>query len=120
MWTSKSKKKAEDNLAIIARLTNSIASRNPDDKDAQRRAQAATAFLQNVGITIQASAAESSRITFASPRESQHSVKLPTELYRMIVGHVSTFRQESRSREQILVAFSCSCKTLHKLSEDFI
>ncbi|EWY82432.1 hypothetical protein FOYG_14524 [Fusarium oxysporum NRRL 32931] len=51
MWTSKSKK-AEDNLVIIARLTNSIASRNPGNKDAQRRAQAATAFLQNVGITI--------------------------------------------------------------------
>ncbi|KAI7771513.1 hypothetical protein LZL87_010953 [Fusarium oxysporum] len=112
--------KAEDNVAIIARLANSIASRNPNYEDAQRRAQAATVFLQNVGITIQAPAANSSKITSASSREPQHSVKLPTELYRLIVGHVNIFRQQSQSREQTLVALSFSCKILNKLSEEFI
>ncbi|KAL9564764.1 hypothetical protein ACKAV7_011216 [Fusarium commune] len=116
----KPKEKAEDNVAIIARLANSIASRNPNDEDAQRRAQAATLFLQNVGITIQAPAANGGKITSASSREPQHSVKLPTELYRMIVGHVNIFRQQSQSREQTLVALSFSCKILNKLSEEFI
>ncbi|PNP77003.1 hypothetical protein FNYG_09616 [Fusarium nygamai] len=120
MWTSKSKERAKDNLAIITRLANSIASQHPDDEDAQWRAQTATALLQDFGITPQAPTAGSSKIISASPSEPQHSVKLPAELYRMIIEYVNTFCQQPRSREPILVALSCTCKTLNKFAEEFI
>jgi hypothetical protein len=103
MWISKSKERAKDNLAIITRWANSIARQHPDDEDAQWRAQTATALLQDFGITPQAPTAGSSRIISAPPSEPQHSVKLPAKLYRMTVGFVNTFRQQSRSREPALV-----------------
>ncbi|KAF5649072.1 uncharacterized protein FTJAE_1068 [Fusarium tjaetaba] len=120
MWISKSKERAKDNLAIITRLANSIASQHPDDEDAQWRAQTATALLQDFGITPRAPTARSSRVISASPSESQHSVKLPAELYRMIVGFVNTFRQQSRSREPTLLALSCTCKALNTFAEELI
>ncbi|KAF5690450.1 hypothetical protein FDENT_3833 [Fusarium denticulatum] len=97
MWTSKSKERAEDNLAIITRLANSIASQHPDNEDARWRAKQQQHCS---GIS--------------------HSVKLPAELYRMIVGYVNTFRQQSRSREPTLVALSCTCKTLNTFAEELI
>ncbi|KAF5595040.1 hypothetical protein FPCIR_4664 [Fusarium pseudocircinatum] len=120
MWTSKSKERAKDNLVIITRLASTIASQHPEDEDAQRRAQAATSLLQDLGITSQAPTAGSSRITCASFSDPQHSVKLPAELYRMIVGYVNTFRQQSRSREPTLVALSCTCRILNEIAEEFI
>lgn len=38
----------------------------------------------------------------------------------MIVEFVSTFRDESRSREPTLVALSCACRALNKFAEEFI
>jgi hypothetical protein len=72
------------------RLANSIASRNPDDEDAQRRAQVATAFIENMGITLQAPTAGSKIIAESLPRKSQHSVKLPIELYRYLSSQIET------------------------------
>ncbi|KAF5540636.1 hypothetical protein FNAPI_10456 [Fusarium napiforme] len=120
MWTSKAKEKAKENLAIITRLANSIASQRPDDEEAQSRAQAATALLQDFGITPQVPTAGSNRLISASPSEPQHTVKLPAELYQMIVGFVNTFRQQSGSREPTLVALSCTCKKLNTFAEEFI
>ncbi|KAF5712597.1 hypothetical protein FMUND_8344 [Fusarium mundagurra] len=113
MWALKSKERAEDNLAIIA-------SQHPEDEDAQRRAQAATSLPQDFGIAPQSPQAGSSRIISASPSEPQHSVKLPVELYRMIIEYVNTFPQQSGSREATLVALSCTCKTLNRFAEEFI
>ncbi|KAF4420387.1 neutral amino acid permease [Fusarium acutatum] len=69
----------------------------PDDEDAQWRAQTATALLQDCGITPQAPTSGSSRITSASPSEPKPSVKLPAELYGMIVGYSLHYFNSLRS-----------------------
>ncbi|KAJ4252442.1 hypothetical protein NW762_011043 [Fusarium torreyae] len=108
----------KSDLAQLARLSRKTASKKPDDPDAQRKAQAATAFMNSIGELPHDTRVDeplrSERQT-GTPSESSH---LPIELYQMIISHVANF--DFKSRQKTLVALSCSNRIFTDLAEPYL
>ncbi|KAM0548855.1 hypothetical protein ACHAPJ_009711 [Fusarium lateritium] len=105
-------------LAQLERSSRTVASKKPDDQEAQRKAQAASAFVNSIGELPRETRADeplrSDRQT-ETPSESSH---LPVELYQMIISHVADFN--FRSRQKTLVALSCTSRIFTDLAEPYL
>ncbi|KAH6889260.1 hypothetical protein B0T10DRAFT_49313 [Thelonectria olida] len=123
-------------LLGLTNLINSIASKKPDDQQAQLRAHAAVqaqaACEVHAPIGFRHGAANilnpienHGTKQFVSAEESNPSgwaketlPPLPTELYELIISHVTSFDYEDRQRT--LVALSSSCRAFLAIAEPYL
>ncbi|KIL94142.1 hypothetical protein FAVG1_02704 [Fusarium avenaceum] len=105
-------------LARLARLSRTVASKKPGDQHAQRRAQAATAFVKDMGgYTPNAGDEETLSVHNPSGIDLLSPV-LPLELYQLIINYVAGF--DYKLRQNTLVALSSTCRLFMGLAEEHI
>ncbi|KAF4955272.1 hypothetical protein FSARC_11904 [Fusarium sarcochroum] len=105
-------------IAQLSRLSRTIASKNLDDQDAQRKAQATRAFVNSIGEPLHDTRADEPLRSEGPVELASESSHLPIELYQMIISHVANF--DFASRQKTLVALSCSSKVLTGLAEEHL
>jgi hypothetical protein len=105
-------------LAQLARLSTTVASKKPGDQHAQRRAQAATAFVKNIGDYTPDSGEEEAVSVHSTDEISSPSPVLPLELYQLIINYVASF--DYKLRQNTLVALSSTCRLFMGLAEEHI
>ncbi|RGP62590.1 hypothetical protein FSPOR_9169 [Fusarium sporotrichioides] len=133
-------------IVKLAQLARTVAVEKPDDENAQRRAQAATAMVAQVTASLlnssvfppsegdeDAHPSESGKQDLSSLDSAKRSVRdhtslpepshrtrtwLPTEIYQLIIGHIDELH--GRSKQNTLYALSYSCKILARIAERFL
>ncbi|KAI5460129.1 hypothetical protein BGZ63DRAFT_389570 [Mariannaea sp. PMI_226] len=115
--------KAGQRIARMTDLFQYIALKNPNDQEAQIRAQAADAFYSSMPGYPKRTRTEAPK---ELPSSADSNLKfqnktglsgsyLPTEILQLIVDHVENFDQESR--QKTMVALSASHSTLRAITE---
>ncbi|KAF5667229.1 hypothetical protein FHETE_5932 [Fusarium heterosporum] len=111
-------KKLMSLAADLAHLARTVADERPSDQDAQRRAHAATTFVQEkCGLSVDTRNEKSthSQTRYSSGSRSLH---LPVEICRSIVGYVAEF--DYKSKQKTLVALSRTCRLFTGLAEEHL
>ncbi|KAM0186736.1 hypothetical protein ACHAPA_011332 [Fusarium lateritium] len=105
-------------LGRLARLSRTVASKNRGDQDAQRRAQAATAFVDSMGDYTPDGGEEEALPVHDPDGNNSHSPVLPLELYQLIINYVASL--DYKSRQNTLVALSSTCRLFMGLAEEHL
>ncbi|KAM0553275.1 hypothetical protein ACHAPJ_007565 [Fusarium lateritium] len=122
MRRQKSPQAVGDELLQLTNTLRTIALQRPSDPEAQRRARAA--------IDLYSSVPEFPPLTEPRQPEGDHgqraivAVRLPLEIYSVIIGHVAASYDQAAAlegrREETLAALACSCRLFQALTEPYL
>ncbi|KAF5025521.1 hypothetical protein F66182_2426 [Fusarium sp. NRRL 66182] len=105
-------------LNHLVTLIQTTANQKPFDPTAQRRALAATEFVNSFTVSS-LDTCKRERCQPPLPTEPiSRFTGLPIELHQLVISHVDEF--DPGSRQRTLVALCCSCKTLMNLAETYL
>jgi hypothetical protein len=105
-------------LSQLARLSRTVASNKPGDQNAQRRAQAAASFVNDMKDYSPDSGEEEVLSVHSLGGNNSLSPVLPIELYQLIINYVASL--DYKFRQNTLVALSSTCRLFMGLAEEHL